>query len=155
MRQLAARFDAVVRNQWEPYPPPTAQSIAHIESRLSLSLPPSLVEFANISRSFSSFFLSLGPDTHNPSHIVAKNTATRKDPNWFVEGLPAPKHLVFISENFMEDFFWCLDTKQPGAEYPVVYWAPKCASGDTRLCHSSFCDLVSAVITHHKHTLDR
>jgi hypothetical protein len=155
MKQLAARFDAALRNQREPYPVPTAQSIAHIESRLALALPPSLLEFANISRSFSSFFLSLGPDIHNHSHIVAKNTTTRKNPDWLIQGLPAPEHLVFISENFMEDFFWCLDTNQPGPEYPVVYWTPNYAVSDTRQCHASFCDLISVVIAHHERILGK
>ncbi len=144
MRELATRFDAVVANLWDPYPAATPESIAYIENRLAFTLPASIVDFARNSCSFSSFFLSLGPDFNNHSHIVAKNSDIRRHPDWLSAGPSAPEALVFISENFMADHFWCFDTKEPGPEYPVVYWAPDIGVGKQH--HASFSALVSYVI---------
>jgi hypothetical protein len=126
MNDLVRRFDAVVADQWEPYARPTAQSIATIESHFGFVLPQSLISFAKFSKSYSSFFLSIGPDLDNHSHILSKNRLIRTDDYWLAlnAGKPAPASLVLITENFMANAFWCLDIAENGPEYPVVQWTP-------------------------------
>ena len=122
MNELIARFDAAFPAMWDDYESPTTESIARIEARFGFTIPPLLVEFARKSNSYSSFFLSLGPDYSFHSHIIAKNEFIRSDAYWLSMGRPAPSGLVFLTENFMEDFFWCLDIRGTTTENAVVLW---------------------------------
>ncbi len=122
MSDIIARFDAVVPCQWEDYAPPTAESIGTIETSLCFKLPSLLLDFAMASKSFSSFFLGLGPDYDHHSHIIAKNRFVRTDPYWIAQGDTAPGSLVFFTENFMGDSFWCFDIGATGYNPPVVLW---------------------------------
>lgn len=124
MSDLVARFDAVVADFWEPHSPPTPESVSTIARRLRCNLPPLLLEFAAYSKSFSSYFLSLGPDYQEYSHIICRNEMVRSHPDWLSCGPKAPDHYVFFTDNFMEDFFWCFDVSRFDGEHPVVYWSP-------------------------------
>jgi hypothetical protein len=48
----------------------------------------------------------------------------RSHHDWLGWGPRAPDHLVFFTDNFMEDFFWCLDLREFKGEHPVVFWTP-------------------------------
>ena len=124
MPDLVARFDAVVPDIWEPHSRPTRESIATIEKHFGCRLPPLLLELAVQSKSFSSYFLSLGPDYQEHNHLIARNAMVRSNPDWLGLGPRAPDHLVFFTNNFMEDFFWCLDLSKPEAMHPIVHWTP-------------------------------
>ena len=122
--ELVRRFDAAVPDLWERHPKPTKSSIAAIETRMGCRLPALLLAFARRSRSFSSVFLGLGPDFAQHTHLLAKNALVRTDPYWTGAGKGGalPAHLVLITENWMEDHFWCLDTSDPAVEHPIVFW---------------------------------
>jgi hypothetical protein len=124
MSDVIARFDAVIADQWEPHAAPTPESVARIEERFGCCIPPLLLEFASKSKSFSSYFLSLGPDFQSHSNLVTRNEMVRSHPDWLALGPRAPDHLVFITDNFMDDFFWCLDVRKTKGEHPIVYWTP-------------------------------
>ena len=145
MSDLIARFDAVVPDQWEPHAEPTKDSVAVIEKHFGCHLPPLLLEFASKSKSFSSFFLGLGPDYADHRHIISRNQMVRSHPDWLAEGPGAPDHLVFITDNFMNDFFWCLDLRKPDGEHPISFWAPQSLQ-PTSDVYACFADFISAQI---------
>jgi len=149
MNDLIARFDASVPDQWEPHALPTADSLAAVEARFAFRVPSLLIEFARKSKSFSSFFLSLGPDLDNHSHIITKNEMVRTHDDWlrWRHGTPALQHLVFFTENFMEDFFWSFDTSHPGPEFPIVIWRP---NEPAKRCYADFTSFVLAQIEHYR-----
>ena len=124
IEELIERFDAAIVPQWENHPVPSYKSIVHIESCLGFHLPPELITFARRSLSYGSFFLSLGEDYASDSHIIEKNQFIRANGNWLEKGSPAPDYLIFITENFMSDHFWCLDIREKDLEYPIVLWSP-------------------------------
>jgi len=126
MDDLIARFDLAVADQWGPHLAPTAESIAAVEKHFGVRLPALLVELARKSKSFSSFFLGIGPNFHSHTHMVEKNRMVRTNEDWLRldGGRSAPSNLVFITENFMDSFFWCLDTETDDPAGTVVYWEP-------------------------------
>ena len=149
MDELIAKFDAVVPDQWEPHATLTADSLALVEAHFAFRVPALLIEFARKSKSFSSFFLSLGPDITNHSHIITKNEMIRSHDDWLRWGAPAPSNLVFFTENFMEDFFWGFDTSHPGPEYPIVIWRPE-SGAEQR--YSDFRSFVLAQVVYYERT---
>jgi hypothetical protein len=152
MADLITRFDAVVPNQWEPYAIPTRESISTIEARFRFKLPMLLLDFALCSKSFSSFFLSLGPDIEDDGHIIAKNEMVRSNDDWLRlgNGVPAPGNLIFITENFMEDFFWCLDISYSGSEYPVVLWRPESDATDAQEWYAGVGDFIAGQVAYYE-----
>lgn len=142
MSDLIARFDASVHDSWEPHPAPTIESISIIERHLTCRLPPLLLQFASESRSFSSFFLGLGPDFDSHTHIIHKNNLVRSDEYWE----PSPRSsLVLITENFMNDFFWCMDTNKATEEHPIVSWSPE-ETGRNSKVYSSFEQFIQTTV---------
>lgn len=104
-----------------------------------------LLQFASESRSFSSLFLGLGPNFDSHTHIIHKNNSVRSDKDW-LQLEPSPRaSLVFITENFMEDFFWCMDTSKTTAEHPIVLWSPD-ATGQSTVVYSSFEQFIQATV---------
>lgn len=142
---LIVRFDSVVADQWEPHEFPTTDSLLAIESRFGCQLPNLLVEFARCSRSFSSFFLSVGPDLHQHSHIIARNEMVRSHPDWLRSGPRAPDNLIFFTDNFMSDSFWCLDVATLQDEPPIVCWEPG-RSTKNQIAYRTFEQFVEAQI---------
>ena len=129
MNELIARFDLAVPAMWEPHLAPTVESVSAIEKRFGCRLPSLLLQFATHSDSFSSFFLGLGPDFGQHGHIINKNEFVRSDIDWLNSGPRAPDNLVFITESFMEDYFWCLDINHAGVEHSIVFWSPSSSDG--------------------------
>lgn len=135
MKNLITRFDAAVKSQWEPHPLPTNESVMTIMRRLGVDLPFGLLEFAQHSGSFSSFFLGIGPDYDGHSNIISRNDYWRKP-----EGcIPLPAHLVMFTDGFMDDNFWCFDRRSlVGGEYSIQYWAPEVDPADFPPPYPSF-----------------
>ena len=152
--ELIARFDAAVPDQWEPHAAPTPESVAAIEGHFGCRLPGLLLEFATRSRSFSSVFLGLGPDFDEYTNILARNASVRTDPHWLRQtgGIPAPAHLVFITNNFMSDHFWCLDARQSPGVLPIVFWDPV---SPAPLGHDDFDAFVRDLVDYHEGTRRR
>jgi len=48
----------------------------------------------------------------------------RRDEDWlrWGRGVPAPDFLVLCTDNFMDDYFWCFDTRGAGPHHPIVVW---------------------------------
>lgn len=124
MKDLIDRFDAVIRGVSAAHARPTAGSIARINGHFGIELPPALHAFAIGSRSFSSFFASLGPDYDSPAHIIRINShwhrrrRTRRRPD----------ELVIFTQGFMDDRFWCFDKSAPSISEPgcvVRFWCPE------------------------------
>lgn len=138
LNEFVARFDAALYDQWEPYPRASDASIATIEERLRFKVPSLLAELAQNSDRYSNLFLSLGTDIDNHSHIISKNAYVRSDHEWLQLGPRAPDNLVFITENFMESVFWCLDVSHSGKEYPVVRWSPQDGLGEPGTRYDNF-----------------
>lgn len=126
MNEMIQRFDNAVLDLWEPHPSPTEESISRIEKNFGIILPKEFIDLARYSKSYSSYFVSLGPDFDFHGHIIEKNNMVRHHDDWLSlgVGLQLPSNLRIISENFMSDFFWCFDISKPGPDYPIVYWAP-------------------------------
>ena len=145
MSDLIARFDASVHDSWETHPAPIHESVSTIEKHFGCRLPPMLLQLASESRSFSSFFLGLGPDFDSHTHIIQKNHLVRSNKGWVQLG-PAPRaSLVLITDNFMNDFFWCMDTSKPTEEHPIVLWSPNETANNT-VVYSSFENFIQATI---------
>ena len=149
MKDLIHRFDSAKLAQWPDYEPPSEESITAIQSRFSFSIPSLFIKFARESRSFSSVFLSLGADYPHPSHIITKNEFIRNDPEWRSMGSRVPDNLILITENFMEDFFWCFDLSYPGNDYPVVFWAPERTNSGSIPRYDNFKKFIEHLIGHY------
>jgi hypothetical protein len=120
--ELIRRFDAVVPAYWEGPPPPTSISLIRIEKHFSMTVPHSLVEFARNSKSFGSWFASLGPDYGNRNHIIRINSYWRQKR----KTKAIPKNLVALNIGFDEDLD-CFDLGQFNEgtqEYAIQYWSP-------------------------------
>jgi len=143
---LIQRFDSAVLPQWENHPVPTCKSIVHIESSLGFQLPHELITFARLSSSYGSFFLSLGEDYTSDSHIIEKNRSIRADASWLKKATPAPGYLIFITNNFMSDHFWCLDTREKNITYPVVLWSPYLRHEQENMQYKNFNEFVVSQI---------
>lgn len=101
--------------------PPTADSVARIESHLRLKLPPELVQMARESRHFHHWFAGLGPDFVSSTHIVGVNG------RWRREG-PArrlPHGLVAFTLGFDDDLdCFVLDSAAAAAPRAIRHWSP-------------------------------
>ncbi|MFZ6642322.1 SMI1/KNR4 family protein [Undibacterium sp. TC4M20W] len=152
MHELIQQFDTALVPQWERHPAPTSNSITHIESCLDFRIPPELIAFARLSASYGSFFLSLGEDYASDTHILEKNRFIRMNEHWLEQGPPAPEHLIFITDNFMTDSFWCLDISEKIRTYPVVLWSPAMTPKQKSRRYGNFCEFVSDQIKYYEKT---
>lgn len=151
MPNLIARFDAVLKEYWEPHPIPTPESIIEIERCLEIHLPPDLLEFSRRSKSFSSFFLGVGPDYDSHSHIITRNNYWRRP-----EGnVSLPAHLVMFTDGFMDDDFWCFDKGAlSGHDYAIQYWAPDVDQADVPMPYPNFRAFMTSTIEWYEGTND-
>lgn len=147
MQELAHLYDeAASRNgDWQPngatlpalasdaYVRPTAKSLAHIQSKLGVTLPTSLVEFARLSYCYDQSFVGLGEDYMHPCHILEQFARTRRlrgrrDGSWCYL---KPASLIPIDLGFDGDYS-CLDVSSLtvfDGEYGVCYWCASMSSG--------------------------
>lgn len=102
---------------------PTSQSVQEIESRINLRLPDLLIQMAMRCDSFSSVFLSIGPDIENHSHIIPYNRYWRRRRRT----RKLPSDLVIITNGWMDEDFWCFVRSPQGTgivEPRLQYWSP-------------------------------
>jgi hypothetical protein len=103
---------------------PTDGSISKINAHFSIQLPLALVQLARHSRNYDAYFLGLGPDYTSLSHIIRVNSYwRRRRPK-----RQLPRNLIIVTEGYMDDRFWCLDTSTPAVGsggYPLQFWCPE------------------------------
>ena len=152
MDDLIARFDAVMPDfsgLMGAHPRPTDASLKRIITQLGISLPQGLVEFARKSERFSSHFLSLGENYDEPTHILFRNRQWHRRRR---KASRLPKHLVIITEGFMEADFDCIDKASPnsdGTDYVIQIWCPlfgRPAKGGAGARHASFATYIESVV---------
>ena len=127
--QLVAVF-AVIN---EPYAkayvatPPTAESIERINRALNISLPGSLVRFAEDCPSYGTWFASIGADYDSYLHILELNKAFRAEGDFGNDGKllpPLPKDLVLINHGHDGDCD-CLEMgtyNEQAREFRLRHW---------------------------------
>jgi hypothetical protein len=82
------------------------------------------VQLAKHSAAYDAYFLSIGADYASQSHIIRVNSYWRRRRM----KRRIPPNLVVITEGYMDDLFWCLDTSSPcctGDGYAVQFWCPE------------------------------
>jgi hypothetical protein len=128
--KLVEAFDALAQNGSANRSAPTLASVETINAALGMRLPESLLDFAARSRSFDSWFASLGEDYTSPNHILVINRRLHKirrrvpgaHGRW---EFAAPRHFIALNRGFDSDFD-CFDTSAPpetGGEFPIQYWS--------------------------------
>lgn len=147
IEELARLYDEAIRSDCEPLPNgtalsarasdayvrPTAKSLVHIQSKLGVTLPPSLVEFASLSYCYDQGFAGLGEDYTHPHHILEQFSRTRRlrgrrDGRWCYL---KPASLIPIDLGFDGDYS-CLDVLSPtvfDGEHGICYWCASMSSG--------------------------
>jgi hypothetical protein len=115
---------------------PNSKSIKHINKKLNVKLPKSLIEFVSKSKS-NEWFASLGEDYDSPFHILKINRVCRSICRRVIKGKGKwedvfPSHFVAINLGHDDDYD-CLDLSKYNpetGEYPIQYWAPPRIFGD-------------------------
>ena len=117
-------------------------SIKYINSHFGISLPPKLIDMANKSQNFGSWFDSLGPDFSNPFHIIRINRIyhrMRRRPHGGKWQRAKPRYLLVINHGHDDDCD-CLDLRTWDSEtgdYPIQYWLTLVAWCQPRFCCST------------------
>lgn len=141
LKTLIERFDAAVTMGGTEFRPPTADSVARIESHLRLRLPPELVQMARESRHFHHWFAGLGPDFVSPTHIVGVNG------RWRREAPPRrpPANFVAFTLGFDGDLDgFVLDPSAAGSPPRAIrHWSPGVDDGPR---HASFREYLEACL---------
>ena len=144
--RLVTIFDQVVSNNGEHNHPPTAESIARINTHFGITLPPSFVKFAAQSKNFRSWFSSLGEDFCSPSHIIRtnshfKNIRRRREQRWcYVK----PASYIVVNLGFDQDCD-CIDASRYNSvtgEYVIRYWYPGMAEDEETSSYDCFEDYI-------------
>ncbi len=139
--KLIKRFDETVPSFHGPHPKPTEFSIRKINEHFGIQLPGLLIELARGSKSFSSWFSSIGPDYDSYSHIIRINSYYRRRRRT----RRIPQNLVVINMGHDSDCD-CLDLDTFDAQtgnYELKYWCP---DGDGELQWASFENYVRDLI---------
>jgi hypothetical protein len=115
----AEQFDSVVRDLCPYHAKPTPASIAQVNAHFGVILPHELIQLAAESRSYSSWFASVGPDFMSPTHIVRINSYWRQRRR----KRRIPPNLVAFTIGF-DDEFWCFEKTTPSDGLAVQFWSP-------------------------------
>jgi hypothetical protein len=116
---------------------PTQNSIEYINNHFGIQLPQTLIKIALKSKSFGSYFSSLGEDYTNPVHIIRNNSRYKNlyrckhGDKW---RRAKPKEYIVINHGHDNDCI-CLDlgnTNSGTNEYEVIYWYPGIENIDVR-----------------------
>lgn len=128
---LIKAFDLVVGRYGQEMLRPTKQSIAIINEKLGIQLPETFVQFALESKSYSSWFASIGDDFYRCDHILPANRYISRIRRRCLGGggrweYVKPKHFVQINLGFDSDYDGlCKDTFDSATgEYHIQYWSP-------------------------------
>lgn len=137
--KLAEQYEKVVGYVVCEAEPPTAESIALIESSLGITLPDSLVRFAAAAPRYGNWLASLGPDYDSPTHILNINRPGQ---------IPyKPDNFVIINVGYDEDYE-CIDLEtldRCTGEYLITYWSPTVPQAESAL-YESFMDCMASNI---------
>ena len=123
---LIEQFDAFMTTNGKynyDLSPATDSSVQHIQQKLGVELPPSLVRFSQKSKSYTRWFSRIGEDYDHPNHIVNMNHLFH-EPDVDSPKAWLPEWFVMINLGYDGD---CdgLDTRSRDpdtGEYPVLYW---------------------------------
>ncbi|MDJ0941030.1 MAG: hypothetical protein QNJ00_14815 [Woeseiaceae bacterium] len=140
---LVKRFDEAVPSYHGPHPQPTEFSIRKINEHFGIQLPQLWIELACGSKSFSSWFSSIGPDFESHSHIIRINSYYRRRRRT----RRIPDHLVIVNLGFDYDCD-CLDIDtldKATGNYALRYWSP---DRDNEMRWATFEDYVRKFIRH-------
>jgi hypothetical protein len=146
MESLRQRFDDMKVPVLREHQRPTDGSVSRVNEHFSIRLPAELVQLAKHSKYYPAYFLSLGPDYQSHCHIIRVNSYwRRRRPKRRI-----PRNLVVITQGYMDDRFWCLDTSAPTNEgdYAVQFWCPEPMTwfGEPVLRYPSFAEYIEGVI---------
>ena len=109
--------------------PPTDSSIRKINTHFAIELPHELILFAKLSKSFGSWFASLGEDYDSPKHIIRINSYWRRRR----KTRAIPRNLLIINRGFDDDLD-CIELDSLNVSTgacSIRYWFPGCAPEDS------------------------
>ena len=138
VEQLVAEFDDLnMAAVGYPAKRPSEWSVRKINAHFGIELPHELVLFAKLSKSFGSWFASLGDDYDSPSHIIRINSYWRRRR----KTRAIPRNLLIINRGFDDDLD-CIDLESfdgsTGA-FSIRYWFPGCVAEESTV-YPSFND---------------
>lgn len=148
--ELVEAFDILMHDRGANRCAPTLASVAAINAALGMRLPESLLDFAARSKSFDSWFASLGEDYTSPNHILVINRRLRRIRRRVPGGhgkwdFAVPRHFIAFNLGFDSDFD-CFDISQPlemCGEYPTQYWSRPRIFGEV---HADFPSYFEALV---------
>lgn len=149
IEKMARLFDAFHSGYVCQVEKPTKNSMRRINEHFGIQFPASLIEFANRSNSFGTWFAGLGEDYENPWHIIKINSLFRKmrrrkhRDKW---RRAKPGELIIINHGHDRDCD-CIDASdwnEEAKEYRLVYWYPGLEVIEYR--YDSFLDYINEYV---------
>ncbi len=123
---------------------PSQDSILKIEQHFNITLPKSLIAFAQASQHYGNWLASLGDDYDSYTHIIRVNSYLRR----CRKSRRIPSNLIAFTVGYDEDYE-CFDLETYDSntnEYKILYWSPDVDNTDIVL-YENFNHYMSSLLT--------